>query len=108
MTVCGKYLAIFGGRNDQIYPIIKNVALNDLHLYDLTKKQWTQVALYGDLACSRWGQSMATINNKKILLLGGMDLSSYAPSVTHEIYIGKLIIPLSKFAISNLCFLFRP
>ena len=41
------YLAIFGGRNDSMYSTIKNVALNDLHLYDLTKNAWITVGLYG-------------------------------------------------------------
>jgi hypothetical protein len=36
-TFIQQYLVIYGGRNDDMYQEIRNVALNDLHLYDLTK-----------------------------------------------------------------------
>jgi hypothetical protein len=76
MAVCGSYLAIFGGRCDQIYPIIKNVALNDLHLFNLLDYSWTPVAMYGDLPSSRWGHKIcaAEHGSNKLLLFGGMDL----------------------------------
>ena len=31
------YLVIHGGRNDEIYTSLGNVALNDLHLYDVNR-----------------------------------------------------------------------
>jgi Galactose oxidase, central domain len=33
--LAGRYLAIFGGRNDKMFHLVGNVALNDLHLFDL-------------------------------------------------------------------------
>lgn len=42
----GRYLAIFGGRNDKLFAQVGNVALNDMHLLDLRSLQWVTVALF--------------------------------------------------------------
>jgi hypothetical protein len=65
------------------------VALKDLHLLNLSDYSWTPVAMYGDLPSSRWGHKIcaAEHGSNKLLLFGGMDLQSYASSVTHEIII---------------------
>ena len=34
------YLVIFGGRNDRVLAEAGNVALNDLHIYDVSKNMW--------------------------------------------------------------------
>ena len=56
--ISGRYLVIYGGRNDKMFNSVGNVALNDLHLLDLKALQWVTVALYcqdGAIPLSRWG-----------------------------------------------------
>ena len=79
---------IFGGRNDEIFTTIKNVALNDLHIYDVASNTWSAVAMYGDIPGSRWGHRLVS-NENKVMLFGGMNLSIYCESVFHDIIIGK-------------------
>ena len=81
-------LVIFGGRNDAIYPVIKNVALNDLHVYDVAENRWQALAIYGDLPESRWGHRLVA-NQEKIVIFGGMNLGTYCESVFFDIHIGK-------------------
>lgn len=79
---------IYGGRNDDVFPVIKTVSLNDLHIYDVAENRWSAIAMYGDIPRSRWGQQLAS-NEHKIMLFGGMNLSSYCESVIYDIHIGK-------------------
>ena len=69
--------------------MIKNVALNDMHVYDVLNNTWCALAIYGDLPRSRWGHKLATNSEDKIMLFGGMNLNSYCESVIYEITIGK-------------------
>ena len=79
---------IYAGRHDGIFPMIKNVALNDLHIYDCKLNRWAAVAMYGDIPGSRWGHRIVA-NDNKIVLFGGMNLSTYCESVLYDIHIGK-------------------
>lgn len=88
MTFFKNQLVIFGGRNDEIFPVIKSVALNDLHIYDVATNSWLALAIYGDIPTSRWGHKLAA-NQDKIMLFGGMNLSSYSESVVYDIKISK-------------------
>lgn len=73
----GKYLCIFGGKNDSIFAQTKNTALNDLHLFDISTKQWITVAMYGYLPMSRWGHC-STVYKHQIVIFGGKNLDTYA------------------------------
>ena len=66
--------------------MIKNVALNDLHVYDVAANKWSTLAIYGDMPASRWGHSLVA-NQDKIVLFGGMNLNSYCESIIYDIYI---------------------
>ena len=81
-------LIIHGGRTDLIYPIIHNVALNDLHIYDIEKNTWCAVAFYGDAPNSRWGHKLCA-SEQKIMCFGGMNLKSYNESEIYDFHIGK-------------------
>ena len=87
-TIFKNQLIISGGRTDAIYTFIKNVALNDLHIYDIQKNTWCAIALYGDIPNSRWGHKLCA-NENKVMLFGGMNLNSYNDSEVYEIFIGK-------------------
>ena len=54
------FLVIYGGKNDAIFPSLKNVALNDLHLYDIASNRWAALAIYGDIPESRWGHRLVS------------------------------------------------
>ena len=84
-------LVIFGGRNDAVFPSIKNVALNDLHIYDVALNRWSALALYGDILGSRWGHRLVA-NQDKIMLFGGMNLTSYCESVLYDIHIDDSVV----------------
>ena len=73
----GKYLYIFGGRNPSLFKQIQNTALNDIHLFDIEKRAWTTIALYGYLPQSIWGHS-STVYDSKIIIFGGKNLDRYA------------------------------
>ncbi len=41
------FLVIYGGRNDTIYSRTQNVALNDICMFNVNKREWTLIAMYG-------------------------------------------------------------
>lgn len=40
------FLVIHGGRNDNIYSSLKNIGLNDMHLYDINLNTWLTVCIF--------------------------------------------------------------
>ena len=73
----GKYLYIFGGRNVGLFKYIHNTALNDIHIFDIEKKSWKTLAIYGYLPTSVWGHS-STVHDNQIVIFGGKNLDRYA------------------------------
>ena len=57
-TIFRNQLVISGGRSDFMYSFIHNVALNDMHIYDIGTNTWAAIALYGDIPNSRWGHTL--------------------------------------------------
>ena len=51
-------LVIYGGRNDGIFGGTQNVALNDINIFNTVTREWTSLAMYGLLPCSRWAHSI--------------------------------------------------
>ena len=74
-AIFNQYFVVHGGRNDKLYcETLKTVALNDLHLMDMTTNTWTTVAIFCDeVPVSRWGHSLVA-SQHKLLLFGGMNL----------------------------------
>ena len=68
-------MAIFGGRNDKMFKEYRNVALNDLHLYDIEKNEWTNVESFGCYPEGRYGHAMVSIqgpyNSAQLIIFGG-------------------------------------
>ena len=87
-TVFKNKLVISGGRSDLVYSFLRNVALNDLHIYDIKTNSWSAIALYGDIPKSRWGHKLCA-NANSIMLFGGMNLSSYNDSEIFEIHVDE-------------------
>ena len=73
----GKYLYIIGGKNPNLFKQIQNIALNDIHIFDIENRAWTTIALYGYLPLSIWGHC-STVYDSKIVIFGGKNLDRYA------------------------------
>ena len=71
-----RYLAIYGGKNERIYTQIRNIALNDVCLYDVEKNCWEALAMFGNVPSSRWGHAMCS-HEGRLIVLGGINLKSY-------------------------------
>jgi hypothetical protein len=74
----GKYLFIFGGRNQDMFQNLSNTALNDLHMFDIEERSWKTVAIYGYVPMSRWGHC-STVYQNQMIIFGGKNLDKYAP-----------------------------
>lgn len=73
----GKYLCIFGGKNEKMFGKLKNTALNDIHMFDIELKSWQTFAIFGYIPMSRWGHC-STVYHNKMVIFGGNNLDTYA------------------------------
>jgi len=73
----GKYMLIYGGRNDRAYVpnnsvIMPQMALDDLILFDFAKTEWVGVLQMGYRPEGRWGSSLAYHEvTDQIFIFGG-------------------------------------
>ena len=76
-------LVIYGGRNDTIFKMTNNVALNDICLFNLQTFTWESLAMFGQTPCSRWSHCMIAQDSKTnsaskgFLIFGGVNLTTY-------------------------------
>jgi len=86
-TTSRSYIAIHGGRNDEIYSHLHNIGLNDLHLFDITKQVWMSVALYNHLPSSRWAHQLCQDQHRSdhLIMFGGVNVKRYCDSSLFEI-----------------------
>lgn len=78
------FLVIHGGRNDNIFSSLKNIGLNDMHLYDVNLNTWVSVCLFNQIPCSRWGHVICGGKQKNsddyqgdtLIIFGGINLKS--------------------------------
>lgn len=77
----GKYLAFYGGRNDELAG--GNLAVRDIALLNLESMRWEHVSCQGMVPTGRWGCCMSAYQTKMIVF-GGMRLERYCS--------GKLLI----------------
>ncbi|OMJ92749.1 hypothetical protein SteCoe_4377 [Stentor coeruleus] len=82
MGLCGKYVVIVGGRNDELYAGCRQSHVDEIGAFNITTSHWETVDLVGLLPISCWGVACATIGSK-LLCFGGMNLSSFA---TNELW----------------------
>ena len=79
-------MVIYGGRNDDVFDQIKNVALNDINLLNTVTMNWMQIATYGKHPCSRWSHIMVPYKSESFngfLIFGGINLRNYCKSNVH-------------------------
>ena len=84
-----------------------NIALNDLHLFDLHNMQWITVALFASgpepLPLSRWGCSLVSADvtggigsGDTIMMFGGLNTKNYCEGcVIHQFVLDPKSIALS-------------
>jgi hypothetical protein len=84
------HFIVHGGKNDQMYgQNLKEVALNDIHMLDLTTNCWSTLAIFtSDFPTSRFGHSMVATRNQ-LFILGGMSISGYNEANIYEVQLGK-------------------
>jgi len=79
-------LVISGGRNDEVYSRIHNVALNDLCIYNANRREWQALAMYGTIPTSRWSHTICMNGENRgdgFIVLGGVNLDSYLKPKMH-------------------------
>jgi hypothetical protein len=77
-------LAIYGGRNDDLYKVNKTAMLGDLFVLELDTFTWASVKLQGDAKgprCSHVAGALGT----KLIIFGGISFNKYSASETHII-----------------------
>jgi Kelch motif len=79
-NLCGGFLVIMGGRNDNI----SNSIVDQLAILRISNWRWESIKIYGDSPSARIGASTASINSK-LLILGGMYLTGYASSALYQL-----------------------
>jgi len=79
-----------------MFSSMKNVALNDLHLYNVNSNCWLTVAIYGEIPTSRWGHCLTLQDSVKedyqsntLIIFGGINLKSFCDTSVYEINFSK-------------------
>ena len=119
------YLVIYGGRNNQLcseslsksdelqtsnlnavshnLKLSSNrrystVALNDIWMYDTIKNEWIVIILNAKIPRSRWGASIASIDNR-LYLFGGLNLNEYCKPLLYSLTVAEVqLVPTMKAA----------
>jgi len=66
-----KYIAVFGGKNNQRFYEPNSYCLNDICLLDLQRNEWIPLVVYGFAPTPRWCAAMLP-EDDKILVFGGV------------------------------------
>ena len=72
-----RYLIIYGGKSEEIYASTKNLALNDVWIYDIPNNKWERLVMYGFHPNSRWSHWMTVVDKNQIVVFGGANLNNY-------------------------------
>lgn len=91
----GKYLVISGGRSNELFKTMGNIALNDFHLLNTQRFEWETLAMYGPLPLSRWNHSIVNVDEDKLLIFGGLNMTTYMNSSS------LLLFKIGDYAIEN-------
>lgn len=85
--VSDRYVVIHGGRNDTGFSEIKNIGLNDIHLFDVHTYTWTSVAIYNQVPTSRWAHILCSEGDKpgSLIIFGGVNMASYCDTTLYEV-----------------------
>eukprot|EP00347_Sterkiella_histriomuscorum_P011255 403373153 len=83
-----QYIAYFGGKNDNYYQDIKNIALNDLFMYDIKSNCWIIIANYGCYPEGRFSHGMVSTTDfagtGKLIIFGGQNMKVYCPAMIYQ------------------------
>ncbi len=91
-------LVIYGGRNDNIFSMTNNVALNDICIFNLNKFTWETVAMFGQMPCSRWSHCMVArgyeqMSSDGFMIFGGVNLQNYCKSTLYNFQLSDVKLP---------------
>jgi len=77
-------IAIYGGRNDDLYKTSRTPMLSDLWVLELDTLTWISVKLHGDVKGARCSH-IAGAFGTKLLIFGGLSFNKYSSTDTHLI-----------------------
>jgi len=81
-----KYMALFGGKNNEVYPQIQSQILNDLHLLDLKLMAWIPIVLYGKIPdCRYLHQMQPGPSDDSLFIWGGIGNQFYMQSTEWQL-----------------------
>lgn len=91
--LCGKFLFIFGGRDDSRVGLCE---VPGIALLNIESQRWDKVEVTGKLPSARWGASM-TAAGSKVLIFGGQKIAKYCGSKVYvlEIEAGAVHVEVS-------------
>lgn len=79
----GKFLFIFGGRNDSR---AGSCEVPGIALLNIESQRWDKVEVTGKLPSARWGASMAAVGSK-VVIFGGLRIAKYCGSKVYVLEI---------------------
>lgn len=81
--LCGKFLFIFGGRNDSRGG---SCEVPGIALLNIESQRWDKVEVTGKLPSARWGACMAAFGSK-VFIFGGQKIEKYCGSKVYVLEI---------------------
>ena len=85
-----KYIAVFGGRNDQDIKT-GDFCLNDIALLDLSLLKWQSIVVYGFIPSRRWGHTMSKDGNS-LIVFGGVSETRLASSTVYTLELDEKMV----------------
>jgi hypothetical protein len=77
------YLAIFGGRNDVLYPSYGDSCTGDVSMLNMETLQWDSLRMFGQTPEGRWGHCAAAYSTR-MLIFGGINTKQFLPADVYQ------------------------
>ena len=69
--------------------------MNDINLFNTQTFEWETLAMYGQIPLSRWNHSIASVDDDKLVIFGGLNMTTYMHSST------LVVFEMSDYAVEN-------
>ena len=69
-----------------MYKTLGNIAFNDVHLLNTQTLAWETLAMYGQLPLSRWNHSLVSLDDDKLVIFGGLNMTTYMNSSNLQVF----------------------
>ena len=78
-----------------LYKSMGNIALNDVCLLNTQTFVWETLAMYGQVPLSRWNHSIVPMDDDKLVIFGGLNMTTYMHSST------LWVLTMSEYAVEK-------